>query len=257
MSGIFETDIIYNEDCLVGMNKIPDKTIDLVLTDPPYSVTAQKWDKILPFDKLWEQYERVITDNGVIVLFGQEPFSSMMRMSNLEMYRYDIIWKKQKPSNFQLMNYQPGRVTENIMVFSKSKACYTKNGNRMTYNPQLVKRDKPRIANAKIYGDGKAQLLHDYNTEDNIKTYEYRHPINVLEFNTVTKNKMHPTEKPIPLLGWLIRTYSNDGDIVLDSCMGVGSTCVAAMNMGRRYIGFEIDETYYNIAKNRLINGIQ
>ena len=257
MPGTIETNIIYNEDCLIGMNRIPDKTINLILTDLPYGLTAAKWDSVIPMDELWKQYSRIITDNGVIVLFGQEPFSSKLRLSNLGMYRYDIIWKKQKPSNFQLMNYQPGRVTENIMVFSKSKACYTKNGNRMTYNPQLIKRDKPRTSNVKIYGNGKAQLLHDYNTEDNIKTYEYRQPINVVEFNTVVKNKMHPTEKPVPLLEWLIKTYSNEDDIVLDSCMGVGNTCVAAMNTGRKYIGFEIDESYYNIAKNRLINGIR
>ncbi len=243
---------IYNEDCLVGINRINDGSVNLILTDLPYGITAAKWDSIIPLNSLWKQYNRIITDDGVIVLFGQEPFSSMVRMSNTEMYRYDIIWQKQKPSNFQLMNYQPGRVTENIMVFSKSKACYTKTGNKMIYNPQLVKRDKPRVANAKIYGDGKAQLLHDYNTEDNIKTYEYRQPINIVKFNTVTKNKLHPTEKPIPLLEWLIKTYSNEGDLVLDSCMGVGSTGVACMNTNRNFIGFEIDDKYYDIATNRL-----
>lgn len=149
------------------------------------------------------------------------------------------------------MNYQPGRVTENIMVFSKSKACYTKNGNKMVYNPQLVKRDKPRVANAKIYGDGKAQLLHDYNTEDNVKTYEYRQPINIVKFNTVTKNKMHPTEKPVPLLEWLIKTYSNEGNLILDSCMGAGSTGVACTNTNRNFIGFEINDEYFNVARKR------
>lgn len=246
--------VIYNEDCLSGMKRIPDKSINLILTDPPYSVTAQKWDKILPFDKLWDEYKRIITDNGVVVLFGQEPFSSMMRMSNLEMYRYDIKWEKQKPSNFQLMNFQPGRITEDIMVFSKAKACYVKNGNTMVYNPQLVKRNKTRIANAKIYGDGKAQLLHNYNTKDNIKIYEYRQPTNIVKFNTVTKGKQHPTEKPIPLLEWLIKTYSYKGDTVLDSCMGVGSTCMAALNCGRKYIGFEIEAKYFDIANERIKN---
>ena len=250
MSGTIETNIVYNENCLIGMNKIPDKTINLILTDLPYGLTAAKWDSVVPMDELWKQYKRIITDNGVIVLFGQEPFSSKLRLSNLEMYRYDIVWKKQKPSNFQLMNYQMGRVTENIMVFSKAKSCYTKKGDSMTYNPQLVKRDKPRTSNVKIYGN--AELLHDYNTRDNIKTYEYRHPINILEFNTVTKGKQHPTEKPVELLEYLIKTFSNENDIVLDRCMGVGSTCVAAKNINRRYIGFEVDLNYFNIAVRRL-----
>lgn len=250
-----EVNIIYCEDCLIGMDRIPDKSVNLILTDLPYGVTAQKWDSIVPIDKLWAQYKRIITDNGVVVLFGQEPFSSTVRTSNLEMYRYDIKWLKHKPSNFQLMGYQPGRVTEDIMVFSKAKACYTKGGNKMTYNPQLTLRDKPRKANAKIYGDGNGQLLHDYDTKDNFKTYDYRQPTNVVRFNAVTRKKVHPTEKPVNLLEYLIKTYSNEGDVVLDSCMGSGGTCVAAANTKRKYIGFEIEEEYFEIAKNRLNNG--
>ena len=247
---MIESNNIYNIDCFMGMTEIPDKSVNLILTDLPYGLTAAKWDKYIDIEKLWNEYKRIITDDGVILLFGQEPFSSKLRLSNLEMYRYDIIWKKQKPSNFQLMNYQMGRVTENICVFSKAKACYTKNKLSMTYNPQLVKRDKPRIANVKIYG--KASLLHNYKTSDNIKTYEYRQPINVIEFNTVTKNKTHPTEKPIPLLEYLIKTFSNENDLVLDTCIGTGSTCVAAKNLSRKYIGFETDEKYFEIAKQRL-----
>lgn len=123
----------------------------------------------------------------------------------------------------------------------------------MVYNPQLVKRDKPRTANVKIYG--KSNLLHSYKTEDNIKTYEHKQPINIIEFKTVTRNKTHPTEKPIPLLEYLIRTFSNENDVVLDCCMGTGSTCVAAKNVDRKYIGFEIDESYYKIAKDRIEHG--
>ena len=243
---------IYNEDCLSGMNKIPDKSVNLILTDLPYNITAAKFDKdVIDLKLLWKEYERIITDNGVIVLFGQEPFSSKVRLSNLPLYRYDIIWKKQKPSNFQLMNYQPGRITENIMVFSKAKACYVKNGDNMLFNPQFEKRDKPRKANAKIYGNN-ARLLHKYNTKDNYKIYETKHPVNIISFNTVTKNKLHPTEKPVNLLEYLIRTFSNESDYVLDSCMGVGSTGIAANNLKRYFIGFEIDEEYYKIAKTRL-----
>lgn len=247
---MIEYNKIYNEDCLIGMKNIPNRSVELILTDPPYGLSAAKWDEVLPMNKLWTEYKRVITDNGVIVMFGQEPFSSRLRLSNLPMYRFDITWMKQKPSNFQLMNYQPGRMTENIMVFSKSKACYTRNGVHMTYNPQLIKRQKPRKSNVKIYGH--ASLLHSYHTEDNMKIYEYRQPHNIVKYNTVTKNKRHPTEKPVELLEYLIKTFSNEGDIVLDSCMGVGSTCVAAKETHRKYIGFETDLNYFNIANERL-----
>lgn len=235
------------------MKEIPDKSVDMVLCDLPYGTTACNWDVIISFDKLWEQYRRIITDNGVIVLFGQEPFSSVARTSNLEMYRYDWVWQKQKPSNFQLMNYQCGRVHENIMIFSKAKACYVKNGTHIAYYPQKVKREKPRKCNAKIYG--KAELLHPTPRNDNIKTYDYRMPISILKFNTVAK-KVHPTQKPIELLEYLIKTYTNEGDVVLDNCMGSGSTGVAAINNNRNFIGMELNEDYFKIAKNRINNNL-
>ena len=128
--------MLYCGDCLEVLPKIEDKSINLILTDLPYGTTACKWDTVIPLDKLWVEYERIITDNGIICLFGQEPFSSVVRTSNLKLYRYDWVWQKQKPSNFQLMNYQPGRVQENIMIFSKAKACYTKNGDRISYKNQ-------------------------------------------------------------------------------------------------------------------------
>ncbi|MBP5457212.1 MAG: site-specific DNA-methyltransferase [Paludibacteraceae bacterium] len=233
------------------MKAIPDCSVNLILTDPPYKVTAQKWDVEVNLDGLWIEWCRIIRNDGAIVVFGQEPFSSKVRCSNLQMYRYDLIWKKPKPSNFQLMNYQPGRVTENIMVFSKSKACFTSKGNNMKYNPQVVERDKPRKSNVKIYGD--ARLLHDYATDDNIKTYDVRQPTNILEFATVTRGKTHPTEKPVDLLGWLVRTYSDDGDIVLDCFMGTGSTGEACIANGRRFIGIEKDLGFFNTAKLRLL----
>ena len=232
------------------MCQISGKSVDLILTDLPYGLTAASWDCCIDLDRLWVEWERIITDRGVIVLFGQEPFSSKLRLSNLGMYRYDIVWKKQKPSNFQLMNYQMGRVTENICIFSKARACYVRNGNTMVYNPQMVKRDKVRVSNVKIYG--KSNLLHEYRTSDNIKSYEYRHPVNVLEFKTVTKGRTHPTEKPVDLCEYLIRTFSNEGDVVLDCCMGTGSTCIAARNCGRHYIGIELDKGFYDIACKRL-----
>jgi site-specific DNA-methyltransferase (adenine-specific) len=242
---------LINGDCLTVMKDIPDKSIDMILCDLPYSngITACKWDNMIPLDKLWELYSRIIKDNSCIVLFGQEPFSSLVRTSNLEMYRYDWIWQKQKPSNFQLMNYQCGRVHENIMVFSKAKACYTRNGIHIAYNPQKEIRDKPRTSNAKIYG--KAELLHRSQRKDNIRTYNERMPISILKFNT-DSHKVHPTQKPIPLLEYLIKTYTTEGETVLDNCMGSGSTGVACLNTNRKFIGIELDQKYFEIAQNRL-----
>ena len=243
---------LYQGNCLDLMKNIPDKSIDMILCDLPYGTTACKWDSIIDLTLLWEQYNRIIKDNGAIVLFGQEPFSSNVRCSNLVMYRYDWKWKKQRPSNFQLMGYQCGRVTEDIMVFSKAKACYVKNGNIMTYNPQVIKREKPRKANAKIYGDTSKNILHDYKTADNHKTYEYKQPVNVLEFNTVEKNKLHPTQKPVELCEYLIKTYTSEGNVVLDNCMGSGTTGIACKNLNRKFIGIELDEKYFKIAKERI-----
>lgn len=188
---------LWQGDCLELMDKISDKSIDMILCDLPYGTTACKWDSVIDLNILWKQYTRIITDCGIICLFGQEPFSSNIRMSNLEMYRYDWIWKKQRPSNFQLMGYQPGRVHENIIIFSKGRVCYVKNGNNAKYNPQLIKREKPRTSNVKIYGDTKTNILHAYNKgeRDNIKTYAYKQPTTILEFNTVEKKQITPYTK--------------------------------------------------------------
>ena len=239
-------------DCLDVMKEIPDESINLILCDLPYGTTACKWDTVIPLDKLWVEYERIITDNGIICLFGQEPFSSIVRTSNLKLYRYDWVWQKQKPSNFQLMNYQPGRVQENIMVFSKAKACYTKNGVKISYFPQKERMEKPRKANAKIYSDS-ADLLHKYSkaNKDNFQVYEERHPISILKFNT-PEHRVHPTQKPIDLLEYLIKTYTNESDIVLDNCMGSGSTGVACKNLNRNFIGIENNKEYFEIAERRL-----
>ena len=250
---------LWQGDCLELMKNIEDKSIDCIICDLPYGTTACKWDSVIDLEKLWEEYKRIITNKGVICLFGQEPFSSRVRISNIEMYRYDWVWKKQRPSNFQLMGYQPGRVHENIMVFSKGKVCYTKNGNNSVYNPQLVERDNPRTSNVKIYGDTETNILHSYNNgkKDNIKTYTHKQPITILEFNTVEKGKKHPTQKPVDLIGYLIKTYTNENDLVLDNCMGSGSTGVACKQLGRRFIGIEKEEGYFKIAKERIEKGYE
>lgn len=242
-------------DCLQLMKGIPDKSVNMILCDLPYGITACEWDSVIPLEELWEEYERIITDVGAIVLFGQEPFSSLVRASNLPLYRYDWIWKKQKPSNFQLMNYQCGRVHENIMVFSKGKACYTKTTPTMNYFPIMESRDRNRISNAKVYNNGKTDLLHNYQkaNEDNFKNYTHKHPTSILSFNTV-EHRVHPTQKPVDLLEYLIRTYTVEGETVLDNCMGSGSTGVAARNLDRNFIGIEITDEYFDIAKNRIEN---
>lgn len=245
--------LLLQGDCLELMSKIPNKSIDMVLCDLPYNTTACKWDKAIPIEPLWNQYRRIIKDKGAIVLFGQEPFSSYLRTSNIEMYRYDWIWQKQKPSNFQLMNYQPGRVQENIMVFSKAKACYVSNKNTMNYYPQMIDRETIRKANVKIYGDVDKNILHEYKggLKDCYKEYSKRHPTTILQYNTESK-KFHSAQKPIDLLEYLINTYTKEGETILDNCMGGGSTGVACVNTNRNFIGIELDDKYFAIAKERI-----
>ena len=246
---------LWQGDCLKLMQEILDKSVDFIICDLPYGTTACKWDSVLDLSELWKEYKRMLKENGVVILFGQEPFSSIVRTSNLSWYKYDWVWKKNKPSNFQLMNYQPGRIHENIMIFSEGKACYTKKNNNMPYNPQLEKRDKVRKANAKIYtkvGKEEAPLLHSYvGNRDNFKEYEYKQPTTILDFSNEV-NKVHPTQKPVGLLEYLIKTYSKEGDLILDNCMGSGSTGVACINTGRNFIGIEKDNTYFEIAKERI-----
>lgn len=244
-------------DCLELMECIADKSIDLILCDLPYGSTACKWDSPIDLERLWIHYKRIIKDKGAILLFGQEPFSSKVRCSNPEWYRYDWIWQKQKPSNFQLMNYQCGRIHENIMVFSPAKACYVRNGNTMTYFPQMTAREHIRKANVKIYGNSDKNILHNYKNgnKDNYKEYSLRHPVSIIKFNTVAK-KVHQAQKPVDLLQYLIMTYTKENDIVLDNCMGSGSCGVAACAAGRNFIGMEIDRYYFDLAASR-INGMK
>ena len=231
-------------DCLEIMKDIPDKSIDMILCDLPYGTTACKWDVIIPFDKLWEQYNRIIKDNGAIVLFGSEPFSSQLRMSNLKMYKYDWVWNKKKAGNIFLAKYQPMKIHENIMIFGKMKTAYF---------PIMVERDK--IKKSKNYGTGET-MGGDRKKEEKVYIYDKKNPISILEFsNASQKGKVHPTQKPVALLEYLIKTYTNEGETVLDNCMGSGSTGVACINTNRNFIGIELDETYFNIAKER-INGI-
>jgi len=222
-------------DCLELMKDIPDKSIDMILCDLPYGTTACKWDVIIPFDKLWEQYNRIIKDNAAIVLFGSEPFSTKLRMSNLKMYKYDWVWNKKLAGNGILAKKQPLKIHENIIVF-----------NSKIYYPQMTTgkyQKKMGIKESEITG-GEGYCKPTYNNK--------YYPKSIQEFFMTRKGRVHPTQKPVALLEYLIKTYTNEKELVLDNCMGSGSTGVAALNTNRCFIGIEKDEKYFNIAKERI-----
>lgn len=235
---------LYQGDCIKLMGNIPDKSIDCIICDLPYGTTRCPWDIIIPFDELWEHYNRIIKDNGAIVLFGQEPFSSMLRLSNLDNYKYDIYWEKERLTNINQVKRRVGKTIETISIFYK-KQC--------TYNPQMVKYEgKPRANKVK---NGKMGILTDQQEK---KVFEYndtgwRYPTQVWRFqrDCLTSN-LHPTQKPVALLEELIKTYTNKGDLVLDNCMGSGSTGVACVNLNRSFIGIEKEKKYFEIAKQRI-----
>ena len=235
-------DYIEQGDCLELIKDIPDGSIDMILCDLPYGTTACKWDVIIPFEPLWEQYNRIIKDNGAIVLFGSEPFSTELRHSNLKNYKYDWVWKKNNAGNFALCKKQPLKYHEVISVFYKKMPIY---------NPQGIKKlETPKLMSNKNKA-GKLGHLSSEKKRD-FYTQEYtNYPSTIIEFPRPSK-AVHPTQKPVALLEYLIKTYTNEGDIVLDNCMGSGSTCVACVNTNRHYIGFELDEKYFDIACKRI-----
>ena len=234
-------------DCLELMQNIENESIDLILCDLPYGTTSCKWDVIIPFDKLWEQYNRIIKDNGAIVLFGSEPFSTKLRISNFKMYKYDWKWIKESPTGFQLVKTQPMRKYEDIMIFSKGTIANGSKRNMKYYPQNLIEinkikkvKKKPEYLGTRSKQEGKTYVAKYTN-----------YPINLLHFRR-DKNKFHPTQKPVGLLEYLIKTYTNENDIVLDNCMGSGSTGVACVNTNRKFIGIEKNEKYFEIAKQRI-----
>ena len=237
---------LYQGDCIEVMKDIEDGSVDLILTDPPYGTTACKWDSVIPFEPMWEQLNRIIKPNGAICLFGSEPFSSALRMSNIKNFKYDWIWDKRIPSGMSYARFQPMRQTENISVFCNGKTVY---------NPQMVKRDKPIKKGGNKYSPS-APIQACKEGKDFKKTYEYKNPINLIVFDKIRKGSLHPTQKPVPLLEYLIRTYTNEGETVLDFTMGSGSTGVACVNTNRNFIGIELDENYFKIAENRIKQAI-
>lgn len=238
-----EVKLLYG-DCLELMKGIPDKSIDMILCDLPYGTTACKWDVIIPFDRLWEQYKRIIKPNGAIALFGQEPFSSLLRTSNLAWYRYDIYWEKERLTNITQVKKRVGKTVETISIF------YNK---QPTYNPQMIKYEGKPVSNK--VKDGCLGSLTDSQTKK-VKEYidtGWRYPTQVWKYQRdCLKSNLHPTQKPVALLENLIRTYTNEGDTVLDNCMGSGSTGVATLNTNRDFIGMELDENYFKIAQERI-----
>lgn len=239
-------DYIEHGDCFQLMPNIPDKSINLIVGDLPYGLTNAEWDKKLPLEPLWEHYNRVIKDNGVIVLFGMEPYSSELRLSNINAYKYDWIWNKHKASNFLNAKKRPLQVHETISVFYKDFG---------TYNPQK------KTGQRKKHSFRKAESqceLYNKTSKSNLYDSSERYPNSILDFSTDTqKSALVTTQKPLALYEFLIRTYTNRGDVVLDNCMGSGTTCVACINTERHYIGFELKEDRFTIADTRIQKAIK
>lgn len=248
-------------DCLDRMNEIDDNSVDLILCDLPYGTTKCKWDTIIDMDKLWEHYTRIIKKpSGVIALFGQQPFTSMLVSSNYEWYKYNLIWKKNKTTQYLLANYRPMKCTEDICVFSPggAAAASRKKGN-MTYNPQNLipvnikkKNSKERIGkmlNQSHHLGPNNKLVS--NSEYSQKFTNY--PTEFIEFD-IEYDTIHETQKPVKLIEYLIKTYSNEGDVVVDNTMGSGTTGIASLNTNRKFIGIELNDLYYKLSKHRILN---
>lgn len=232
-------------ETLEQMALLPNESIDLILADLPYGATKVEWDKILPFDKLWENYERLIRPNGAVILFSQQPFTTKLISSNYKMFRYEIIWNKVRTTGFLNSNRMPLKQHENILIFYKKLP---------TYNPQMTEGRAPSHSRG-TKATAKNRVYGDFNPKNTSKSLNsnLKFPTDVLTLsNKVTKGQLHPTQKPIELLEWLIKTYSNPGDLILDNVMGSGSTGVAAVNTGRDFVGIELNDKYFNIAKNRI-----
>ena len=226
-------------DCLERMKDIPSGSIDAVITDPPYGTVACRWDNVIPFEPMWEQLTRIIKPNGAIVLFSSQPFTSALVMSNPRMFKYEWIWDKKIPSGMSYARFQPMRQHENIVVFCDGKT---------KYNPQMVLRDTP----IKGGGMSKGETTNNQKLVALKKTYTHKNPTTILVYDKVRKGSLHPTQKPISLLEYLVLTYTDEGETVLDFTMGSGTCGVACNKLNRNFIGIELDEVYFQIAKERI-----
>jgi len=231
---------LFNGDCLEVMKELPDNSIDFILTDLPYGTTASNWDKVIPNNLMWDQLKRIRKENTTIALFGTEPFSTYLKMSNIKEYKYDWIWNKQIPSGISFCNYQPMRLTELISIFYK----------KSNYYPQMIKRDKAikqggtNVKSSVAY-NGK-------NPKNRKKIYTHKYPTNILNYQKIRQGSLHPTQKPTDLLEYLIKTYTKENETVLDFTMGSGSTGVACVNTNRDFIGIELDRDYFDISEHRI-----
>jgi site-specific DNA-methyltransferase (adenine-specific) len=244
---------LYNGDCLEVMDKLIEQgvVVDAIITDPPYGTTACKWDSVIDFEQMWKRLNKLIKPNGAIVLFGSEPFSSALRMSNIGMYKYDWVWEKHHKTGHLNAKKRPMKKTESISIFY-NKQCL--------YNPQgLIKVEK-------VMKNSKSDSLRDknnktstvsggLNTNPYIQEYE-NYPHEILKFNSMNGNTQHPTQKPVSLMEYLIKTYTNEGELVLDFTMGSGTTAVACKNTNRKFIGIELDDNYFDIANKRINAGL-
>ena len=245
-------------DCLERMKERPDGSVDMILADPPYGTTACKWDTVIPFDDMWEQLKRIIKPNGAIVLFGAEPFTSILVLSNVSSFREKLVWVKHRPSNFACGKYMHMKYSEDVVVFVKGKP---------TYNPQMQERKSDRVAQMQkgkskqwytVRNDGEGVSMQTQYEPKEWQVYDskLKFPSNVVEIPAVASNSKekvsHPTQKPVALMEYLIKTYTNEGETVLDFCMGSGTTGLAAKNLNRNFIGIEKDAGYFEIAKQRL-----
>lgn len=241
-------------DCLELMKSLEDKSVDLILCDLPYGTTRNKWDSIIDLELLWEQYNRVIKDRGAILLFAQTPFDKVLGVSNLENLRYEIIWQKTAPTGFLNAKKMPMKAHENILVFYKKLPTY--NPQMTQGHPRKVSSKKSRSESAKRHSEKSLKGESNYGVFANdIEGYDSTewYPLSVQVFaKDQQKENYHPTQKPVALLEWLLKTYTNEGDLVLDNCMGSGSTGVACVNLNRNFIGMELTEQYFEIAKERI-----
>lgn len=235
-------------DCLERMKEIPDGSVDMIMTDPPYQITACKWDSIIPLDLMWEQLKRIIKPSGAIVMTASQPFTSILVSSNLKMFKYCWVWDKSLPTGFQMAKKRPLKQHEDVVIF------YAK---QSTYNPEMTEREKPRKYNrgdCSVGGETLNNVKHD--GEDRVLTHYYPRSIIKMQ-NANNKGKVHPTQKPITLMEYMIKTYTNEGETVLDFTAGSFTTGVACVNLNRKFIGIEMDDNYYDIGTERVLSTIR
>jgi site-specific DNA-methyltransferase (adenine-specific) len=236
---------LFQGDCFDIMPLIPDKSVQLILADLPYGTTACKWDSIIPLEPLWKAYKRIIKENGAIVLTASQPFTTILISSNYEMFHHEIIWNKRFAANYAQAKTHPQKIHESVLVF----------GNKPKYYPQMILRDKPikkgKNGGAEMYGGISGLGREDYKG----KIYTHKYPESIIEYSSRSEKRgLHPTQKPLELMKYLIKTYSNENDMVLDNTMGVGTTCLGAKELNRKFIGIEKEPKYFEIAINRVYN---